>query len=1173
MRLKIVVRSLILALAAMIATDCPVVAQSIQGSILGSVKDQTGAAVPNATVKITDTDTGTSRTVVSNSAGDYQLLNIPADHYKVEVTAHGFESQVLSNLTLNARQQLRADATLTVGAVDQQVTVDASNAGVIATETASVDSTLSSVAVRDLPANYRASTSGTSPISIIQAMPGVQTVGTSYSIQGGLPFQTEFSVDGVTIQGANNNSPQANSMPSGDSISELRVDGVLNNAEFGQPGEVTSITKGGTNHLHGSLFWYHQESAFNATPFGSLTKPHVVTNDFGISAGGPVVIPHLYNGHDKTFFFATYEGYRSPRATPYQSSVPTAAMKKGDFSGVDGVKTLNNPFTGGTYPNYTVPINEQAQKFLQFFPDPNIGDPNIYVPGANNFSANKDNSLFSNQFDVRGDQYLGKKALIFGRYTWKNSNQSSVQPLLVPSSSNITQNRVFVGAFNYTFTSNIVNEFRFGATLQNNGNSNPFDGKAFTDSTGLVGLQNLFYNGLSELDFANLTNLDPDRLSSITKSRTFVYTDSLSWIKGHHTMKFGVDLRHIEAVTPLGFSGADNYGTFDYSSAQFTGQEFADFLIGAPSSTFYDVVQADNDGLTMHYHAYAQDQWKVTPRLTLSYGVRWEFHPAYHDPSGNIGNFDPSVPKSGRVIYPTGKESLVSIPYINSFNSCGIGQSSGVPAQNGAPCTPTLSNTQAGLPDGLRTSSKTRFMPRFGFALRLFNDDKTTLRGGFGMYNITLLGSNFYSLTGTLQAYTVQYNNNPTPTGPTYVWPNIFAGSGNNSNAASYGQAYFGTANDVNWKDPYAEQTSLSIDRDLGHGYGARISYIGMTSRHLVWAPNLNDMPYSSTVSAYNQPLSARPFPNWGVIQTRSTGADSNYQSLQVEVTHHLSKGLMLDSTYTLAKNVSNNQGPHNDSFAGESGGSRASYAGDANVDFGEVYGTRRHRWNTTMVWEIPVGRGRQFGNKMNRLVDAAIGGWQISNILLVQTGSHLSPYFSSGQGDPSGTGSGLSSGLYGSLGGRNQLTDHAPGVSSVPSGQTRYNWVNKAAFVCPGDPTWQAGNPCHTGGGQTRKVVTNGVTTFVPDPLPIGRFGNAQNGSVLGPGTFNLSTGVNKSFKITETVSLRAEGTFTNVINHTNLGNPNMNITSGQFGVITGTNNADFGGNRSGQVSMRLEF
>jgi len=1170
MRLKIVVRSLILALAVMIVTDCPGWAQSIQGSILGSVRDQTGAAVPNATVKIIDTDTGTSRTVTSNGAGDYQLLNIPADHYRVEVTANGFDTQILRNLTLTARQQLRADVTLTVGKVDQQVTVDASNTGVIATETASVDSTLSAVAVRDLPANYRASTSGTSPVSVIQAMPGVQSDGGSYSIQGGLPFQTEFSVDGVTIQSAGGgNSPMSNAMPSGDSISEIRVDGVLNSAEFGQPGEVTSITKGGTNQLHGSIFWYHQESAFNATPFGSIKKPHIVTNDYGISAGGPVVIPHLYNGRDRTFFFGTFEGYRSPRSTPYQSSVPTAAMKQGNFSGVVGVTALNNPFTGGTYPNYTVPINAQAQKFLQLFPDPNIGNPAVYVPGVNNYSANKDNSLFSKQFDVRGDQYLGKKALIFGRYTWKNGSQSTVQPLLVPSGSNILQDRVFVGAFNYSFTPSIVNEFRAGMTIENSGSTNPFDGKGFTTGTGLVGLQNLFYNGISELDFANLTNLDADRLSSINKSRTFVYTDSLSWVKGNHTMKFGLDLRHIESITPLGFNGADNYGTFDYSSAQFTGQEFADFLIGAPTSTFYDVVQADNDGITMHYHAYAQDQWKVTPRLTLSYGVRWEFHPAYHDPSGNIGNFDPSVPKSGRVIYPDGKSSLVSIPFINSFNSCGIGQSSGVPAQNGAACTPTISNKQAGLPDGLRTASKTRFMPRFGFALRLFNDNKTTLRGGFGLYNITLLGSNFYSLTGTLQAYTVQYDNTPTPTGPTYTWPQIFAGSGSNSNTASYGQAYFGTANDINWKDPYSEQTSLSIDRDLGHGYGLRASYIGMTSHHLVWAPNLNDLPYSKTISAYNQPLSARPFPNWGRINTRSTGADSNYQSFQLELTHQLSKGLALDSTYTLAKNVSNNQGPHNDSFAGQSGGGRASYAQDANVDFGEVYGTRRHRWNTTMVWEIPVGRGRQFGGSMNRILDAAVGGWQLSNILLVQTGPHLSPFFGSGQGDPSGTGSGLSSGLYGSLGSRNQLTDRAPGVSSVPSGQNRHNWVNKAAFVCPGDPTWHPGTQCHTGGGRVRTVNGNPVA----DPLPIGRFGNAQNGSVLGPGTFNLSTGVNKSFKLGDRVSLRAEGTFTNVINHTNLGNPNMDISSGQFGVITATSGADFGGNRTGQVSMRLEF
>lgn len=1165
MRLTIVVRSLALLLAATIISGCPVIAQSIQGSILGSVKDETGAAVPNATVKITDTDTGVSRSIISNSAGDYQLLNLPADHYTVEVSAEGFQSEILRGLILGARQQLRADAALTIGKVNQQVSVDAGSAGTIQTETASIDASLSAVAVRDLPANYRASTSGTSPLTIIQTLPGVQADSSGhYSVQGGLPFQTEVSVDGITVQSSTGNSPMENALPSGDSISEIRVDGVLNNAEFGQPGEVTTITKGGTNHLHGALFWYHQESAFNATPYGSLTKPHVSTNDFGVTAGGPVYIPHLYNGHDKTFFFTTYEGYRGPRTTPAQFEVPTAAMKKGDFSGVQGIKPLADPFNGGDYPNYTVPINAVAQKFLQFFPDPNLGNPNIYIPGTVNYATNQENSLFSNQFDIRGDQYLGQKALIFGRFTWKNTNQASPNNLLVPSSADIIQNRVFLGAFNYSFTSNLENELRIGATLQTSGNTNSFDGKSFAQSSGLTGLQNLFYNGLPELDFNFLTSLNADRLNSLTKSRTFVYTDGLSWTKGRHSMKFGVDIRKIEAITPLGFNGADNYGTFDYSSATFTGQEFADFLIGVPNNTFYDVVQSDNDGQTMHYQAYAQDQWKVTDRLTLSYGLRWEFHPAYHDPSGNIGNFDPSVAKSGRVIYPEGKGSLVDIPFINSFNSCGLGQSTGVSDQNGAACTPTLSNSQAGLPDGLRLSSKKRFFPRFGFAYRPFSNDRTVIRGGFGMYNITLLGGNFYSLTGTLQSGTETYQNILTATGPSFVWPQIYAGAGENSNAAAYGQAYFGTANDINWKDPYSEQASLSVDRDLGHNYGLRISYIGMTSHHLVWAPNLNDLPYSSTISAYYQPLSARPFPNWGRINTRSTGAASNYQSMQMELSHHLSNGLTFDSTYTLAKNLSNNQGPASGSFTGETGGGRASYGYDPNVDFGQVYGTRRHRWNTTMVYAIPVGRGLRYGSKMNRVVDAAVGGWQISNILLLQTGPFLSPYFGSGQGDPSGTGSGLNGGLYGDLGHHTQKADRVSG-SYVPSGQNRNNWIKKTSFVCPGDPSWIPGNPCHTGDGQVRNNIA--------DPLPIGRFGNEQMGSVVGPGTFNLSTGVSKSFPITEGVSLRAEGTFTNVVNHTNLADPNIDISSPQFGVVTSARKGDFSGNRTGQVSLRLQF
>lgn len=1152
---------------ALIVSPSLLTAQSIQGSILGTVTDSTGAVVAGATVKITDTDTNVTRTVTTNSAGDYQLLNINAGHYQVTVSRSGFQTVVLNDLILTARQQLRADAKLPVGQVSQQVKVFAGNAGTITTDTPSIHSTLSAVAVRGLPANYRASSSGTSPLNIIQVLPGVQADNSGQmSVQGGPPFATEVSVDGLTIQSANGNSPLSNAMPSGDSISEIRVDGVLNNAEFGQPGEVTSVTKSGTNHLHGALFWYHQESAFDATPWHSLQKPKVDTNDFGVTGGGPVVLPHIYNGHNKTFFYATYEGYRGPRQAPVQYIVPTAAMKKGDFSNVVGVQPLTDPFTGGFYPNYTVPINPVAQKFLQFFPDPNIGNTNVFTPGVINYETNKNESLNSNQFDVRIDQYLGSKALIFGRFTWKKGNQLNPQDLNVPTSSNITADKVFVAALNYGFTPRLADQLRVGFTRQESGNTNSFNGPGFVKDSGLQGLQNLYYNGLSELDFNFLTNLDADRLQSITTSHILVISDSLNWTKGNHTFKFGGQIMRPQTKTPLGFFGADNYGTFDFSDAKFTGQEFADFLIGAPNNTSYDVVQTDNDGMSIYYAAYAQDQWKVTPSLTLSYGIRYQLHPGYHDAGGNIGNFDPSVPKSGRVIYPTGKESLLAIPYLESFNYCGIGKSTGAPPQNGAPCTPVLSNKQAGLPAGLRNYPKDRFYPRLGFAYRLFNSDKTVLRGGFGMYGITLMGSNFYSLTGTLQANTQNFSNLLTPTGPTFVWPQIFAGSGTNSAAGAYGQAYFGTANDVDWVDPYAEQFALTVSRDLGHGYGAQISYIGMMSHHLVYAPELNALDYSSTVSAYDQPLSARPFPNWGTINTRSTKADANYQSMQIEVWHRLSTGLTFNSTYTWAKNLADNQGPNNTSYAGQTGGGRASWR-IPQIDFGQVNGTRRNRWITTMVYQIPVGRGMRFGGSMNRALSLVLGGWQISNILLVQGGPYLTAYFPSGQGDPSGTGSGLNNGLYGSLPGRSQKTDRVG--SSVPEGQNRDNWIKKGAYVCPGDPNWQPDTPCHTGGGQVR--IVNGQS--VPDLLPIGRFGNEQIGTIEGPGQINLSSGVSKSFRIREGVNLRLEGTFTNVINHTNLGNPNTNISSGQFGVITSTDGADFGGNRTGQISARLTF
>ena len=1160
--------SLCLAVLALLAV-LPVRAQSTQGLIVGTVEDPTGAAVSAATVTVTNTDTAIVQTTHADAAGNYVVNNLPPGHYKVHVDAAGFKATEVEQLVLTARQQLRADISVQPGNVFEQVTVDASSAGVIETETASIAASLDAADVRNLPANYRASSSGTSPLNLIQTLPGVQTdtapnngTGGGFSVQGGLPFQTEVTVDGITSQNTTSNSPLPNAFPSGESISELRVDGVLNNAQFGQPGEVTTISKSGTKKLHGSVFWYHQNAAFDATPFGAASKPRLVGNDFGGSVGGPVVIPHLYRGRDRTFFFGTYEGFRLPQSTPNQYIVPSTLMKQGNFNYLPA-NSLKNPFAPGTfYPGNTLPsINAASQKFLQFFPDPNHGDPTAFPNGVPNYYVNQPADQSSNQFDVRGDQYFGQKALVFARYTWKNYDIGLPEPLLVPNSQQTIQDRILVLSANYNFTPKLINEFRFGFTFDNTGQTNGFNGPAFAASTGLQGLTNLYFNGVPELDFKGLSSLNADRLTSITKSRTIQYLDTVSWQVKSHTLKFGVDFRHVEAVTPLGFFGADNYGTFDFTSAQFTGQEFADFLIGTPNVTEYDQVKADNDGRSLYSNAFFQDEWHALHNLVVSYGVRYEYHPAYNDPSGNIGNFDPSLAKSGRVVYPDGGEGVLSQAFISSFNGCTIGSSTGAAAANGAACTPVLSNSQAGLPAGLRKVPTKRFMPRFGIAYRPFGNDRTVLRGGFGMYDITLLGRNFYSLTGTLQSYTVAFQNTQTAGGPAFTWPVIGAGTGVNSDTASFGQAYFGTGNDIRWKDPYSEQYSLSIDRDLGHGFGLRTSYIGMETHQLVWAPNLNDMPYSNTTSAYVQPLSARPFPNWGRINTRSTGGNESYHSGQVELTHHMNRGLEFDSTYTFAKNVADNQGPNASGFAAENGGARASYAGDRTIDFGNVYGTRRNRWSSTVLYDLPVGRGRMFGTNMSRMADLLIGGWRTSNIFLVQTGPFLSAYIPSGQADPSGTGSGLNGGEFGDLGHRAQKPDRVG--SAKPANQGRANWINTGAFVCPGAPAWTPGSSCYTGGDPAQAGYTP----------PIGRFGNAQIGSIVGPGTVNLSSGLSKEFPVTERVRFRLEGTFTNVLNHTNLADPSLDITNANFGKITQARGSDFGGSRTGQVAARLDF
>ncbi len=1119
---------------------CPtlLVAQSTFGTVLGTVKDASGSVIPNASVRITNLDENTSREVEANSNGDYEVVNMKPGRYRIEVKAQGFQMFTAPEVMLVARQTLRVDPTLSAGQVTERVEVSAT-AGVITTETQTISSSFGSQKILNLPANYRAAGS-TSPYILIASLPGVQADnGNNFSIQGALPSQSQFSLDGISTTNVRGNAPLTQAFPSAESIAEIKVQGVGNAAEYGQVGDVTTISRSGTNEYHATAFWFHQNRALDAKVFGSLTKPQKIGNDFGVSGGGPVSIPWLYNGKDKTFFFGTYEGFRFPRGQTVQNTVPTQAMRNGDFS-AEGV-TVRDPLTGQPFANNRIPdnrISPIAKSILTLYPLPNAGATDKLRVA--NYIRNSSSSLNSNQYDIRVDHYLTSKQSVFGRWTWKDVNVDSPNILALPSNTNYDRYKILVASHNYTMTSHLLNEARFGLTRNDSGTAFPFDGRAFTNSLGFQGIGPDFpFNGLPNITFSgDVSDLNRNRADSISQSRTYQFNDNLSWTKGRHTMKYGFDVRWIRAVTALGFIDADNYGNSQFNGT-FSGSDFGDFLLGIPVRTSYAIIQQDNDGRATHYHFFGQDSFRVSQKLTLEFGLRYEYHPAYTDASGNIGNFDPSVPRSGQVVYPTGKQSLLAPGFLKTFNACPA------PAANGAPCTPVLSAKEAGLPEGLRRVPKLRFLPRFGFAYRPFGDDRTVVRGGIGAYNGTLLGNIFFSLTGTLQSDVREFTNLDAQGKSIFQWPAIqTAGSGITS--GSLGTASFRTANDIDYKDPYSVQWNLSIDRYVGFGVGVRISYIGMKTTQLAWAPDLNQMT-SSTTFAINRPLSDRPFPNWGIIFTRTAGASAYYNAMQIEANRRFSGGLTFNSTYTWAKNLNDNGGPNSTGFTGETGGGRAADLYNRRAEYGDDYATRRHRSITTLVYDLPVGRGRQFASSIHPAANAIIGGWQFSTIFLAQTGPFMTP--SVGSVDPSGSGSGLS---------RTQHPDRISNGNS--SSRTTDQWFDVNAFVCPGLTTRVANN-CRIGVNPAR------------DAAPIGRFGTAGVGIIRGPGTINLSVGLTKAFYLTERIKLEAGGSFTNISNHPNLADPNMTVTSSAFGRITSARSSELGGSRTGQVSMRLSF
>lgn len=1112
--------------------------QSTFGVIVGTVRDPSGAVVSGATVKITNTGENISRETVTATDGSYEFQNVKPATYSVSVNHPGFRAFSAADLELVPRQTLRVDAAMRVGEVTETVNVEVA-AGVIATDSAAISQSLSSQKVAGLPANVRAG-GNTTPYNLIATLPGVQPDnGNGFSIQGGLPAQTETSVDGISITNVTGNSPNRNLFPSVETIAEIRVQGVGNTAEYGAPGDITTTSKSGTNAMHGAAFWYHQNRALDARSFGQATLPAKIGNTFGGTLGGPVRLPHLYNGKNRTFFYFTWESFRFPRQTTIQNSVPTQAMRDGDFN-QEGV-TVRDPFTGVPFPGNKIPVssfNNVAKAVIPFYPAPNFG-PGIKSASAN-YVDNRSSKVTSDQYDVRMDHQINAKHAIFGRYTQKWNPSSSPNALLLPSDTGYSDHQQAVVSYTATLRPNLLNEFRGGISYAPSGATFPFDGLKFTNSLNLSDIQrDIFFNALPDFAINNLTAFSKGRPGQ-GASWTTQLLDNVTWIRGRHTIKAGMDIRKLRAQTNLGFTTGDNYGDYNFTG-NFSGSPWGDFLLGTPASTQIAVVVSDNDGRATHYKAFVQDTFRLSSKLTLDYGVRWEFQPGYHDAGLNVANFDRTIPRTGQVVIPSDPAAakLVAPATLLSVNACPA------PAINGIPCTPFVTAQQAGIPESLRKNYSKEFLPRLGFAYRL--DNKTTVRGNFGMYDMILLGSVFFSLTGTVQSDVRFFNNVGADGKPIFSLPQTRT-PGSGVRASSVGTFQFRTANQIDFHPPYMLQWGMSVDRQLTSTMGLRLSYVANRGVQLPWAPDLNQ-PQPSTTYYSQRPATDRPFPLWDLIYSRDAGANSIYNALQAEVTRRFASGLSFTTAYTLAKHLADNAGPNPSSYAGETGGGRVTNSLDRRGDRGDVYATRRHRSITTLLYELPVGRKRHFFSGMNRATDAVIGGWSVSSIVTLQSGPYLTPTMSGG--DPSGTNA------------PNRGTQRPDRIGngglSNPSADL---WLDRSAFVCPGRVADANQFNCSVG--------------VVPgrDPAPLGRFGNSGVGIIEGPGTFTWNAGMSKRVPLNDKVWMKLEGTFTNVTNRVNLGDPQLNITNNSFGKITSARGGvDFGGGRTGQVSLRLEF
>jgi hypothetical protein len=1184
-------------------------AQTFYGSIVGSVTDPSGSVVPGATVTLTNNATSERRTATSGADGTYRFVNLVPGAYKVEVESSGFRRYTRDQVQVNVDTVVRVNVGMQLGNVEQSVEVTG-DIPVLQTETAAIGSVVESRPVQELPLN------GRNVLNLVTLAPGVVPQGGTegsltgknvfsggnYQIGGGTSNQSATYYDGVPVNDGYGNIVAL--IPSPDSVSEFRVQTNSNSAEFGRftGGVVNIASRGGTNNFHGSVYEYHRNKALNAKPYFSNDKPPFVQNQFGGSLGGPIL-------KDKLFFFGNYEGYRNREGVPFLRTVPTPAMRNGDFSGIS--TKIYDPLTQcGAYgnpacvsgqpqrqqfPGNIIPANRispVAKKFLAF---PEFADPTVPGPWKNqNFNANRATGGNNDQVTVRGDYNVTQNNRLLLRYTRWYSNPLSVDVYGNGNSNGdpysperfVTNQDVI--ADTWTLNPTTVLDLRVGFMRWDYDRT---PGHTGIDIPATFGLPQNPYGQIADRNQVPKSTRDPGlSFSNQTYNtigtgliyaidNTYIFTPTLTKIMGKHTLKFGGEIRRADINY---YQNNNPGGTFTFNNAPTalngaspsgSGDSFASFLLGIPTGGVVQISPFTAGGA--RYQGYfINDAWQVNQKLTLNLGVRWEIPGVYTERFDRQTSFNPDIvnPLLAGQVNP-----VTNQPYMGAF---------------------VLVNSPLQPERGLRPEKYHLFAPRVGIAYRL--TDSTVIRAGGGIYYVPS---------------TVNFPEGPTANGVNLLSNNIqtsadgnvtFNGLSNDPNTAPISNPFPSGINNPAGRDPsfqetllgsgsrahfrnenfpgYTQQWNFAIQHEFSNGFSVEAAYTGLQGKHLQAGINPNMLDPSYIAKARTDTTRCNLSSN--VIVPNPNGSDTCYGAYLRQTVANPFYGLIKAgtlSTKTVQRGLLLRPFPEYDNLNRSSylGGSQyhalqlradKRFGGGGVLSANYTFSKNTTNAETLTGWlESPLGgvAGFQTGNDLDR--EWALSTFDARHRAVVSYVLDL-PF---GQGkmflnNSSGLVSRLVSGW--SVNGATTFQFGFPLGLGVQSGTSGNGWPTYGYGLHPNYvPTAAGCNGDRTVDGSAQSRLEGWFNTkcfAAPKPWNFGD--ESRTDPILsGDGVNNWNLALSKKTAITEQVGLTFRAEAFNLFNRVQFGKPNQSVGNSQFGVVTSQINDP----RLIQLALRLSF